>query len=89
MFPSPEETSEELGSTRMEFSMYLLLMSDHRGKQGKVNLPKIETQRHKARVSSEQLPADHDTPILAILVCELQYRGLALVRKHGWLSNLL
>lgn len=57
--------------------MYLLLVSDHRGKHGKVNLPKIETQRHKARVSSEQLPADHNTPILAILVCEL-HRGLAL-----------
>lgn len=63
------------GVNKMEFSIYLLLGSDHKGKQGKVNLPKIATQRHKAiRVSMQQLPADHATPILASLICELHRR---------------
>lgn len=47
-FPSPVESSEELGSTKMELSKYLLLGSDHKGNQEKVNLPKIAAGRHRA-----------------------------------------
>lgn len=47
-FSQSSESSEELGSTKMELSKYLLLGSDHKGNQEKVNLPKIAAGRHRA-----------------------------------------